>query len=120
MGVKVATAEDVGNLGRRDLPEFFHPRPEFGEPGWPHLRIASACNDDVAAAVGREEDLRDAFLKARPSAGFHLRLFDDLGAVLHLHTRAGALALVGRVAHAQAAEPTGRIGGNRPRSSSQR
>jgi hypothetical protein len=40
--------------------------------------------------------------------------------VLHLDARPCALTLVSRVAHTQAAEPTARIRGNRPRSSRQR
>ena len=74
----------------------------------------------MTASVGREEDLCHAFLDAGSGAGFHLRLFDNPGAVLHLDTRARALTLISRVAHTWAAEPAGRIGGNGPRSSRQR
>lgn len=78
------------------------------------------CNDYVSGPVRGKEDLRYALIEAGSSAAFHLRLFDDLGAVLHLDAGARALFFVGRVAHAQTAEPTWLIGCNGPRSSRQR
>jgi len=52
----------------------------------------------------REENLPDSMSHTAFRAGLHLRLFDDLRAMLHVDAHLGALTLVHRMAHAKTAQ----------------
>ena len=55
------------------------------------------------------ENLLNPKIQAGFRAGLHFWFFNDLGAVLHVDAWPSALVFVYRVAHAQAAPPTGLV-----------
>jgi hypothetical protein len=85
-----------------------------------NLFIYSRSNNEPSPILG-EKDLPDSVLQAAFCAGIHLRLFDNLRAMLHVDTHLGALTLVHRMAHAKTAQcPLALLRGSRHSSHWQR
>lgn len=63
-------------------------------------------SDDKLSPILGEENLPDSLFHAALRTGIHVRLFDDLGPVLHFDAHLRALILVHRVTHAKTAQGT--------------
>jgi hypothetical protein len=66
--------------------------------------LSGVLGDDEARPILREKNLLHAVTQTGFRAGFHLRFFDDLRAMLHSNTNPRAFILIEGMAHAEAAQ----------------